>query len=90
MEKTKPRVLSIRTDASKTREGYNLEAFYSRKPLQITSRSPVSLQTSVEIGAIATQEFNNMIYGRRNVAEGLQTIQDQVQKLLDQEFADKK
>jgi len=90
LEKTKPRVLSIRTDASKTRDGYHLEAFYSRKPLQITSRSPVSLQTSVEIGAIATQEFNNMIYGRRNVAEGLQTIQDQVQKLLDQEFADKK
>ncbi|MDF2659376.1 MAG: hypothetical protein K0Q94_2167 [Paenibacillus sp.] len=90
LEKTKPRVLSIRTDASKTRDGYHLEAFYSRKPLQNPSRSPVSVQTSMEIAAIATQEFNNMIYGRRNVTEGLQTIQDQVQKLLDQEFTDKK
>lgn len=88
LEKTKPKTLSIRIDAAKTIDGRKLDPFYALRPIQFT-KSPITPQLSEQLSSISTEEMTDMIYGRKKIADGLQSMQTRVQIALDREFGEK-
>ncbi len=83
LPKTKPHFLSVRLDAGGERDGRKLDAFYAHRPIQISPRR-LPKEISQEYNKLHTEEMTNLLYGRKRVADGLQFLQDSVQRLLDQ------
>ncbi|MDF2716070.1 MAG: hypothetical protein K0R28_2995 [Paenibacillus sp.] len=88
LEKTKTRTLSIRIDASKTIDGRKLDPFYALRPIQF-AKSPFTQQLYEQINSIRSEELTDMIYGRKRIADGLQSMQTRVQLALDREYGGK-